>query len=168
MQNRLANFSRLDMNMLWDEEPDLLDLDNGEYHLVVRRMDLGYLTGYVGVTNSHPLYGQDYGKTMVKELDVHGGITFTGEFDIEPFKEKYWYIGFDAAHLMDKVPYVEMTEIEIELPSKIMQILLEAKENEEYRDFTYMVKQTDKIYRQLLEMKKRTTNTDINDNIKGE
>jgi hypothetical protein len=113
----------------WDDEPDkaqwvdpATDLDC----LIVRNHQ-GALCGYVGLPNTHPLYGSGYSYDwdddtetpgrIVGNLDVHGGITYTATCDEgdDPSRgichvpeagrpHDIWWLGFDTAHHMDLVP----------------------------------------------------------------
>lgn len=62
---------------------------------IVRHNDLKHLCGYVFLDESNDLYGKDY---FDIDVDVHGGLTFSGEF------EGGWLIGFDCGHYEDLVP----------------------------------------------------------------
>ena len=60
--------------------------------------------GYVAVPEGHPLHGK--GQNMdspVHDLDVHGGVTFTGKLRSDG-QQRFW-IGFDMAHWCDFAPY---------------------------------------------------------------
>jgi hypothetical protein len=57
----------------------------------VVRHKFGHLNGYVGVPRDHP----DWGKLDDTNLEVHGGITYTGEQD------GLWWFGFDTSHITD-------------------------------------------------------------------
>lgn len=79
--------------------------------LIVRNHH-GSLCGYVGVSQGHPFFkkgGYDF------DLEVHGGITFTGGCDsnyepsmgichIDPSNDNVWWLGFDCGHFMDVSP----------------------------------------------------------------
>jgi hypothetical protein len=78
----------------------------GEYKLVVVFGEMGHRCGYVGVKPSHPLFGvtyQDLEDHIDGYLEVHGGLTYSGESDRYPTLqvEKVWWFGFDCAHLYD-------------------------------------------------------------------
>lgn len=79
----------------WHDEPDSVDFEVNGLPCRIRRMDAGYLCGYVGLPPGHKLHGVDY--TGVN-ISVHGGLTYArAEGD-------YWYLGFDCAHYKDRVP----------------------------------------------------------------
>lgn len=58
--------------------------------------------GYVALPEGHRLHGKD-AWTADGEVDVHGGITFTGKLDSDDSK-RFW-AGFDMAHYGDFDPY---------------------------------------------------------------
>jgi len=71
---------------------------------------LGHYCGYVGVPPGHPAYGGDYTSDEdIYFLEVHGGVTYSGEQNEEngnyptqdPEYDGRWFIGFDAAHAYD-------------------------------------------------------------------
>ena len=105
-------------------EPDkvqYMDEETGMPCLIVRGPS-GALCGYVGVPESHPLFGKDYDELYNYEnekgvsIDVHGGLTFAdkchpreGGLGIchAPDKgesDNVWWFGFDCAHCGDLVP----------------------------------------------------------------
>lgn len=51
--------------------------------------------GYVCVPINHKLYGKHY-TSLEKDLDVHGGVTFTGRIGSDD-----WWFGFDCNHAWD-------------------------------------------------------------------
>ena len=59
----------------------------------------GHWCGYVGVPNDHTFFGKH--KNELPDLDVHGGITFSGEARYLP---GLWSFGFDCGHLHDLLP----------------------------------------------------------------
>lgn len=68
---------------------------------VVILTSMGHRCGYVGVPETHPLFGKDWGDV---DVDVHGGLTYA-----EPSGDGYpkgvayptWWFGFDCAHSWD-------------------------------------------------------------------
>ncbi len=107
----------------WQQEPDKkqwVDKATGLDCLIVRQPNHGALCGYVGVPESHPLFGKHHDDEEVRaklEQGVHGGLTFA---DLcrpaeDPSKgichvaeegrpEKVWWLGFDCAHAFDLQP----------------------------------------------------------------
>ncbi len=108
----------------WQDEPDKIhwidpatDLDC----LMVRQPRAGHWCGYVGVTDGHPFFEQDYDNCRTDGedgwLNVHGGLTYaafcaesddpaTGVCHVpKPGRpHKVWWLGFDCAHLGDLSP----------------------------------------------------------------
>ena len=81
--------------------------DGYPYAIVAQPM--GFLCGYVAVDEDHPLFGCDYSeennkynKSPEELIDVHGGVTFSGDDLIDvSHKEKHWWFGFDCGHAGD-------------------------------------------------------------------
>lgn len=55
-----------------------------------------WFCGYVNIPKSHPFYQKNYDE-ITCEIDVHGGLTFSGELN---GMSGYW-IGFDCNHYDD-------------------------------------------------------------------
>lgn len=64
----------------------------------LRHGAFGAPCGYVFVPEGHPLYGDSH-LDAKDELDVHGGVTFTGVIEEDPGLG--WAVGFDMAHSFD-------------------------------------------------------------------
>jgi hypothetical protein len=138
----------------WQDEPDKVqwtDPATGLPCLAVRN-NMGALCGYVGVDESHPLFGVDCDEVDVK---VHGGLTFSnrcakgepehgichkpdfGESDV------VWWFGFDCSHLYDLSPQMSALLSVTSLPRPPYK--------EEYRDLSYVQDQCTMLARQLKE-----------------
>lgn len=100
----------------WDSEPDKVqwrDEATGLPCLIVRGPH-GGLCGYVGVSRSHPGFGQDSSHESVYNVDVHGGLTFADKCSGDHHgichtvecgeDDNVWWFGFDCAHLGDLTP----------------------------------------------------------------
>ncbi len=106
----------------WKNEPNIVSKMFKEYHLLIlRHFNSKHLCGYVGVPKNHVLHGKsdnweaDKGSVeqFISNLNVHGGVTYTGTLELRKSIEKelseqdiiamqnFWYIGFDCAHLGD-------------------------------------------------------------------
>lgn len=100
----------------WDDEPDKAQWQDEETGLpcLIVRGGGGALCGYVGVSEGHPAYKQDYGGV---DVEVHGGLTFSdmcADTDDESRHichvpgpgepDHVWWLGFDCAHLCDIAP----------------------------------------------------------------
>ena len=59
---------------------------------VVRTTDFGHKCGYIGLPESHPLFGKHY-DDVPDVVDAFGGFTFS-----EPGAGGLWWIGWDDAH----------------------------------------------------------------------
>jgi hypothetical protein len=100
----------------WSDEPNKMqwvDRATGLPCLIVRG-PLGSLCGYAGIYPLHPFHKKDYDAV---DLDVHGGLTFSGACSHsddeaqgichvpEPgTSDDVWWFGFDCAHCGDKSP----------------------------------------------------------------
>jgi len=65
--------------------------------------------GYVGIPLGHPLYGIVYdqeheGLKPVRDLKVHGGITYADDHVPGFQPDGLWYFGFDCSHYRDFFP----------------------------------------------------------------
>lgn len=96
----------------WDDEPDYVqwrDVDTGLACLAHRPPYLSVWCGYVGVDETHPLFGLAPGE--LPALPAHGGVNYTCECDDtcpdmqgvchapEPGEpERIWWLGFDCGH----------------------------------------------------------------------
>lgn len=101
------------MNAFLDNEAvsDRLWVDEATSWLcVVRWSETGVLCGYVGIPESHPLFGIHYLDEDFKGIDVHGGVTFTDHWDDD---KATWWIGFDYGHYGD-TPDEEIAIKEVE------------------------------------------------------
>jgi hypothetical protein len=71
--------------------------------IVVVFTSMGHRCGYVGVTEGHKLHGKGY-SDLDNELDVHGGLTYSGHDGNYPVHNEdgvWWFVGFDCAHYND-------------------------------------------------------------------
>lgn len=73
---------------------------------------LGYWNGYVGVPSDHPWFKKDYNEALCghpgcyehtpeREIDVHGGLTYSGDGKHFGGLGEYWWFGFDTGHSFD-------------------------------------------------------------------
>lgn len=104
-------------------EPDFAIWRDAATGLVclIRRTPYGHLCGYVGVPTGHKVFGiESEHEDILRELNVHGGVTFSGKIesvnffddsdddgtpvDLEFMETSIWFIGFDAAHSTDFSP----------------------------------------------------------------
>jgi hypothetical protein len=60
---------------------------------------MGIPCGYVGLPKSHPYFGKHYDDVDDENIQVHGGLTFSGYW--EELADNLWYLGFDCGHAWD-------------------------------------------------------------------
>jgi hypothetical protein len=126
----------------WDDEGDYGRWVNPEtgYTIIVKRIPNGVLCGYVGVPDGHPLYKTDYMDSDFHVPNVHGGVTFTGEWD----DDGLFYIGFDCGQMYDSSPQM------------ISMLDFALREHEAgktiYRDWDYVCLEADELARNLKEI----------------
>jgi hypothetical protein len=146
MENRLQK----DMDKPWENEPNLISLEGEGYHLlIVRNPHLKTLCGYVGVTRQHPWFLSHYDDKKLRNIWVHGGLTFSQKGGVSHFKKKYWYFGFDCAHAGDLVPSMQ----EVFQKTNIAPFSL--FKNEVYRDIDYVQDEVRNLLEQLKDAKKK-------------
>lgn len=139
----------------WQSEPDRAQWidDATGLDCLITRSHWGNLCGYVGVPESHALFGRDY---QGLPIAVHGGVTFAGPCDPgeaadsgichtgDVANETVWWFGFDCAHGYDKKPAVGRM-----LDPLVVEMLMQWSNGETYRDFPYVVDQVAKLAAQL-------------------
>jgi hypothetical protein len=110
----------------WEDEPDHAEWvqEPSGYKCRISRNEVtGTLCGYVGVPKENKFWGMNYNEQDADlseiEVDVHGGLTFSGSGD-----DGYWYFGFDTAHAEDFAP-------------KIVEVLLRSNHSLEERGFRF-------------------------------
>jgi hypothetical protein len=141
----------------WVDEPDVIEFEHAGLRCCVCRnvsretceefhMWGGNLNGYVGIDETHPLYGK---KTHEIYLDVHGGVTFSDHTD------KGAWIGFDCAHSEDLVPSTQ--QIKKELFDDIFPANWKLRKcpifNPTYRNKEYVISECKKLADQIKTMK---------------
>lgn len=74
------------------------------YNIVVREIrydnlviPIRYLCGYVEIPRNHPWHGVEFYDKPEDIIDIHGGITYSGDLK----REGKWYLGFDCGHAFD-------------------------------------------------------------------
>jgi len=133
----------------WPEGPWMTEPDKEQWTdeatglpCLIKRNGSGALCGYVGVTEGHPWFAQDYDYV---EADVHGGLTyadFCQEGDdghtichiVDPGEpDRVWWLGFDCAHCGDYLPAHDAGH------QRMMNAFFEGYSREEtYRDRAYV------------------------------
>jgi hypothetical protein len=117
--------------LMWDR------YTNDGYHLLILKIPVMlHLCGYVGVPKTHPFYGlNDISDPRLTDINIHGGITYTGNHHRKMKKSK-WYIGFDCAHAFDIIP-----GFKIYSPLKFVDCT--------YKTIDYVKNETEYLYKQL-------------------
>jgi hypothetical protein len=59
------------------------------------------LCAYVGVPEGHPIAGKECDDEALRDLEVHGGLTFAGEGDGKYRPTGWYWYGWDDAHAGD-------------------------------------------------------------------
>lgn len=59
----------------------------------------GYGCGYVGVPEGHPWHGMEYDD--LRDVDVHGGLTWSENYIRGDEEAGWWWVGFDTSHVGD-------------------------------------------------------------------
>jgi hypothetical protein len=149
----------------WDTEPDKLHWidEASDLDCMILRGPAGALCGYVGIDESHPLFGVPYGGArgymerqpddIIPEdlFDVHGGLTYSDVCDegghichvpARGRSEHVWWYGFDCAHAFDYCPKFEATTRHLGLTSFTRGT---------YRDVNYVQAECASLARQLSE-----------------
>ena len=89
------------------------DIETG-LECALKRNGAGSWAGYVLIPTSHPINqglppGSDFlqdARAATMRLEVHGGVTFHGPWDLEEMDIQGFAVGFDCAHWRDKCPGV--------------------------------------------------------------
>ena len=94
----------------WTNEPNRIDFTYKGYDcIILRHPKLGHLNGYIGIPDTHKLFGIDYNSGDNYNLfpNIHGGLTYSsGPHNwVDNGKEHIWWVGFDCAHGGDLCPF---------------------------------------------------------------
>lgn len=98
------------------------DFEHAGLRCVVIMTEMGHRCGYVGVPESHQLYGVGYNSPDVY-FNVHGGVTYTGggKGSKYPVESDLWWFGYDCNHAGDgkdlSVVSDALREIKIRFPT---------------------------------------------------
>jgi len=76
--------------------------DEGLEAVCLMMTDFGHRNGYVGVPRGTTLDGVDYSNFALRDITVHGGLSFSGGDGKYPVEDDKWWFGFDCAHYGDK------------------------------------------------------------------
>ena len=86
----------------------------------------GWGNGYVAVPPTHPAYKMDYNNLMYDikyNINVHGGLTYSGFADHEHAPDYWWVFGFDTAHFEDTIEKWPKEAVEAETKRLYCQLL---------------------------------------------
>jgi len=118
----------------------------------------GYINGYVEVPKE--FYGKDWSSDIAQLINVHGGVTYTGN-NLSFMDRDKWYFGFDTAHASDGRDYCmvldKMYDIldESEINDVKNQLFLTIEyydPTEKFRDENYVKEQCENMAIQLIEL----------------
>lgn len=134
----------------WKDEPDRKEWRHAGLPCLILRNALGALCGYAAVPPGHPLYGK-----AGDDLDVHGGVTFTGHcegkicHEAKPGEpdEVYWF-GFDCAHFMDLVPGL-LPEVLFKRIPEAIRMTRPVPSIDVYRSMAYVTSEVERLAEQL-------------------
>lgn len=107
----------------WKDEPDRVvwtDWNTGLICLINRHHRDGFLCGYVGVTDNHPLHGQDHNKLNFNSIVDFSGVPLTnsdeqrGLWRVNFF---HWF-GFGFNHAYDLIPTEQQLEFGLNVTYK--------------------------------------------------
>ncbi len=104
----------------WTSENDVyiwVDKET-DYDCLIVRLRLGYLSGYVGINDQHPLYGKSARDELVAVLKIHENSIFSEKQIMDRWEdylqsmplvskerpEPTWWIGFGCYHKFDLIP----------------------------------------------------------------
>lgn len=114
---RMASFGDLMMLDPWITEPHQVTWTDEETNLpcVILRHEMGFLCGYVGIPQDHPMFGLTL-KECKNIFRIHGGITecrYLSNEEVLTTWENYhqskhyldaWFFSFDCGHYGDFIP----------------------------------------------------------------
>jgi len=77
------------------------------YRFYVKNLNGRHPTAYVAIPEEHPLHGWSPKWDEAEKIDVHGGVTYTGDSVYPVQKNDDWIIGWDYGHAGDYAAYYE-------------------------------------------------------------
>ncbi len=128
----------------WQHEQDRLEWKtaSGYPGLILRSERLGCLNGYVALPPWHKLHGKHHNEI---EVDVHGGLTWSGLKDNEKPPDAWW-LGFDCAHCYDVCPAMEA------YLESVLGYTRQRRSDETYRTIEYVIIEVEALSERLKEM----------------
>jgi len=138
----------------WQDEPDRVPWEHAGLPCILRRNLFGAWCGYVGVPPGHPCRAKIGRDAETRQLDAHGGITYTAEchgcvcHEPKPGEaEDLWWLGFDCAHAGDTQPALDQMLRRHESPS-----MLRFLEGDHYWTLAEVKVETERLAEQLAVM----------------
>jgi len=146
----------VEKKLLWENEPDSLsfvDEDTGYTCFIRRNLIVGHLCGYVFIPDDLVNKAKELSE-KIKDIDIHGGITYKGYIEGIADKIKPYAIGFDCAHAWDFVPYMYMHGCKELSPEVIIEGTMEyqSKMDITYKDINFVKNECRKLAKQLHEI----------------
>jgi len=123
---------------------------NGLKCVVLMMNDAGHRSGYVGVPRDNPYFGLFYDRPELRDMQVHGGLSYSsgdpGEnYPVKmPIGEFLWWFGYDCGHYQDGLDVTV-------LPEEIATIHRKYHDVEDYpvRSLDYCIKECENLADQL-------------------
>lgn len=141
---------------MYDDLPELKVFTYKNYPCVIYKQSHGAYCAYVGLT--YEKYNPETNDSMKAPYKVHGGITYADycdELDEAYSKEmntpllKYFWLGFDAAHSYDIVPWQTSFDRMINRMVDSLSGSREEGEERTFKDIPYMEKELKSLVDQL-------------------
>lgn len=143
----------------WQIEPDFVYYQDYQtkLHCLIQRNNYGSLCGYVAIEKDHPYFGIDYNDYETVDIQVHGGLTFSGPIELPEetrIKEleglDLWWFGFDCSHIHDLTPaYTDLMGTAI--------FATAIGRSDVYRNMDFVKAEIRKMVKQLDEVKENAT-----------
>jgi len=140
-------------------------LQEGEFHegykyvILIPRVTLPFICGYVSVPEDHPLYNRSYNDEPLDNIDVHGGLTFSGKLHDDNIKnitqKNNYYFGFDCFHLGDGFAFDLIDPDDLTVDQQILfnenksSKIYSLSRGEEYKTEEFAYKECQNLFNQL-------------------
>jgi hypothetical protein len=139
---------------VWLKEPDLCSWHyRGVPCLAIRDMSMGIWKGFVGLEETHPLYGKTINSIleMPRAFDLfrcaYGGLSKVGKLSNKyaSYAKNYWWMGIETSRGNDLMPLLKLDQIDPDM-AKLLS-------NQTYKDLHFIRRETNKLVIQLLKLK---------------
>lgn len=132
----------------WDGEPDQVlwtAKAPPHYRCMVHRVhaEVGSLCGYVAIPPGHPAHGLDWDAEALREIEVHGDLTFAGRGI-----DDSWVFGFDCGHGFDVSPGLQ-ARMRAVLPPYLLQTIDDCPLGETYKTVAFVRAECEGLAAQL-------------------